>query len=387
MLHPDELFDPIDSDPIVPDKLLDRSLKYLPSLTRVDVERKRGANSWKKVNGFKVEPEANTDGDAAAEHVSAMIVMMAQSNHDEDGGVQHYRAKYHIKVRGGKIQRKTFAFKMSDDSDEVEPSLEGIEQQEVLAVAFDRAIALINVQTTHIENLNSQMLSQAQTQAGQTAPLLQTIETLVTKYHEGLAMQANAVQAIAEVERGAAEIERKSERDKALLDIVALALPKAMDQLGNYMRRKTGAPEEEEVDPDESEGENTDSEGQVPPPKPQPTPETTQPEEPEMQNPTTIEDPLTLFAHAFRDSILSEQWLALSEVMTKVEMKLLRDAVSQENDEATSEGILAFKDGLRPAKYLKLNRILDEEQREMVMKLLDVIDANIPDDDDDEGEA
>ena len=387
MLHPDELFDPIDSDPIVPDKLLDRSLKYLPSLTRVDVERKRGANSWKKVNGFKVEAEAATDGDAAAEQVSAMIVMIAQSDHDEDGGTQHYRAKYHVKARGGKIQRKTFAFKLSDDSDEVEPSLDGIEQQEVLAVAFDRAIALINVQTTHIENLNTQMLSQAQTQAGQTAPLLQTIETLVSKYHEGLSMQANAVQAIAEVERGAAEVERKSERDKALLDIVALALPKAMDQLGHYMRRKSGEPEEEEVDQAEGEGENTDSEPQTPPRKPQPKPEPTEDEEPEMQNPTNIENPLTLFAHAFRDSILSEQWLALSDVMTKAELKLLREAVSQEDDDATSGGILAFKDGLRPAKYLKLNRILDEEQREMVMKLLDVIDANTPDTDTDEPEA
>lgn len=384
MLHPDELFDPIDSDPIVPDKLLDRSLKYLPSLTRVDVERKRGTNSWKKVNGFKVDLTEATDGDAAAENVSAMIVMIAQSDHDADGGTQHYRAKYHVKARGGKIQRKTFAFKLSDDSDEVEPSLDGIEQQEVLAVAFDRAIALINVQTTHIENLNTQMLSQAQTQAGQTAPLLQTIETLVTKYHEGLAMQANAVQAIAEVERGAAEVERKSERDKALLDIVALALPKAMDQLGHYMRRKNGEPEEEEVDEAEGEGENTNSEPQTPPRKPQPEPE---PEEPEVQNPTNIENPLTLFAHAFRDSILSEQWLALSEVMTKAELKLLREAVSQEDDEATSEGILAFKDGLRPSKYLKLNRILDEEQREMVMKLLDVIADNTPDDESEEEEA
>ena len=383
MLHPDELFDPIDTDPIVPDKLLDRSLKYLPSLSRVDVERKRGANSWKKINGFKVESEDASADDAGAEKVSAMIVMIAQSDHEGDGGTQHYRAKYHVKARGGKIQRKTFAFKLTEDSDEVEPALEGLEQQEVLAVAFDRAIALINVQTTHIENINTQMLAQAQTQAGQTAPLLQTIETLVTKYHEGLAMQANAVQAIAEVERGAAEVERKSERDKALLDIVALALPKAMDQLGHYMRRKNGEPEEEEAAEAETEGENTASETQTPPQKPEPEPAQ---EETEMQNPTNIENPLTLFAHAFRDSIMSEQWLDLSEAMTKAELKLLRDAVSQDDDEATSEAILVFKDGLRPSKYLKLNRILDEEQREMVMKLLDVIVDNSPEDESDEDE-
>jgi len=397
-MEPDELFDPVDVDPSIPDKLVDRTLKYLPALIRVDVERKRGTNSWKKVNGFKVDSDASGEPDASAERVCGMIVMIAQSDHEQDGGTQHYRAKYHIKVKNGQIQRKTFAFKLSDDSDEAEPTMDRLEEQEVLAVAFDRAIALIEIQNRHIDSCYSQMLTQGQTQAGQTAPLLQTIETLVSKYHEGLNMQANALQAVSEMERSSKEAEIKGERDRAILDMLAAAAPAFASQLGAYFgKRKEDAPG---VDaPVETATVTQQPIERVRPTRP--PHRAPQPREEEVDQPTydpvqdsedmaakeAEENPLTLFAHSFRDSILSEQWLSLGEALTKQEMKLLKDATTAENDVDTSAGIIAFKDSLRPTKYLRLNRILDPEQREMIMKLLEVIDEYTPDDpEDDEDE-
>jgi len=394
-MEPDELFDPIDPDPIIPDKLLDRTLKYLPSLIRVDVERKRGTNSWKKVNGFKSEASVGGDDDANVEVVCGLIVMIAQSDHEEHGGTEHYRAKYHIRAKNGAVQRKTFAFKLTEDSDEPEPTLDKLEEQEVLAVAFDRAISLIEIQNRHIDSLNSQMLNQASTQAGQTAPLLQTIETLVSKYHEGLNMQATALQAVSEMERSTKEAEIKAERDKALIDILAVAAPKAFEQFGAYLGKKKAAEEggedgggTEGSEPIPTAGKNPQGEAQKPQPGPtRPKPEKEGTVETDETHEVEIENPLTLFAHAFRDSILSEQWMALSEALSKLEMKLLKDATTAHDDEATSEGILAFKDSLKPTKYLRLNRILDQEQQAMVMKLLEVIDQHTePDDPEGEGE-
>lgn len=378
----DEEFEPIDTDPIIPDKLLDRTLKHLSTLRRVDVERRRGTNSWKKVNGFSVSADANGNTEGDVEQISGWIVMIAQADHDEHGGTEHYRAKYHIRAKNGGIQRKTFAFKMTDDSDEPEPTLDKLEEQEVLAVAFDRAIALIEIQSRHIDGINTQMLSQAQTQAGQTAPLLQTIETLVSKYHDGLNMQATALQAISEMERSTKEAELKGERDKALLDILAVAAPKAMEQFGSYLNKKSGNEDETPT-----EDKKTDPKGgkvvQIVPPgrratvQSDPKPAASPSQEPEHEAETEAEeemsDPLTMFAHAFRDSIQSEQWMQLSESLSKTEMKLLKRATTALDDKATAEGVLAFKEGLRPAKYLRLNRILDKEQQEMVMKLLEVI--------------
>ena len=76
--------------------------------------------------------------------------------------------------------------------------------------------------------------------------------------------------------------------------------------------------------------------------------------------------------------------MQLSESLSKTEMKLLKQATTALDDKATAEGVLAFKEGLRPEKYLRLNPILDKEQQEMVMKLLEVIvDHDEPADDPD----
>lgn len=402
----DELFDPVDTDPSIPDNLIERTLQYLPDLMRVDVERKRGSKSWKKINGFKLGADAAGDSSDTAESISATIIMIAQHDHEQEGDTLHYRAKYHVRDKKGQIKRKHFSFKLTEDGDDVEPTMDRLEEQEVLAVAFDRAIQLVEVQNRHIDSLNNQMLSQAQTQAGQTAPLLQTIETLINKYHEGLNMQATALQAIAEMERSTAESERKAERDKALLDILAVAAPKAFEQFGAWLAKKQGGdvPEGSSENGDGSEKEAPSAatgpprSGPIQNPKaasgaPQPKLDfsalvrRSQPEETPVPTSEVDEKPLTLFAHAFRDTIESEQWMDLTDVLTKQEMKLLKDALSAEDDDATAEGIMAFKEALRPTKYLRLNRILDAEQREQIMKLLAVIDKHSDDDDEEEEEG
>lgn len=379
----DANFEAIDEDPVVPDKLIDRTLRHAAHLIRVDVERRRGTNAWKKINGFKCDQDRQGLCVDAPEEIASMVVKMAQYDHDEIGGTEHYRAKFHVPGKGGKVDRKTFAFRLTEDSEEPEAASDELERNEVLTIAFDRAIQLITVQNQHIDSLNGQILNQAQTQAGQTAPLLETINTLVSKYQEGLTMQANAVQAVAEIERSGREIEAKAERDKQLLDLLSVAAPKAFEQFGSYLERKrTGQepPKRSETIQDETKPQAEAPKAEASPSAEGPEPEAPDQDEPEMEPPGEIENPITLCAHAFKDSIMSEQWMQLADVLSKQEMALLRKATTMEDDESTADAILAFKNSLRPSKYLRLNRILDEEQRKMILGLLDVIADKTPDD-------
>lgn len=375
----DEHFDPTDDDPPVPDKLLDRALKYLPTLMRVDVERKRGTNSWKKVNGLKIDQSVSGEPKDSAEDVSAMIVMIALSHVEESGEDGQYRAKFHIASKGGKVQRKCFAFRLSVDDDEPQPVMDELEQQEVLAVAFDRAIALIEIQNRHIDQQNTRILEQAQVQSGQTAPLLATIETLVNKYHEGLNMQATALQALFDNEKNLKVEEGKIERDKALLDILAVAAPKAFEQFGNYLSGRTPPKTLPEAAESPAEDENATTDQPSKPtviqtrPRPQPKPNAEGAAEPPQEE-RTLEHPLTVFAHAFRESIASDQWMQLSEALSKPQMKMLRVATTAEEDDATAEGIIQFKEGLKPTQYLRLQRILDEQQVAMITRLIELIE-------------
>jgi hypothetical protein len=377
----DEHFDPTDDDPPVPDKLLDRSLKYLPTLVRVDVERKRGTNSWKKVNGFKCDQSPSGEPKDSAEDVSTMIVMVALSHVEETGEDGQYRAKFHVTLKGGKVQRKTFAFRLSADDDEPQPVMDDLEHQEVLAVAFDRAIALIEIQNRHIDVQNQRILEQAQVQSGQTAPLLATIETLVNKYHEGLNMQATALQALFDNEKNLKVEEGKIERDKALLDILAVAAPKAFEQFGNYLQGRAPTKALPEGDKSSTEAESqSESESDQPAKatviqtQPRPQPKAAAQDQSEPQEPPHLENPLTVFAHAFRESIASDQWMQLSEALSKNQMKLLRTATTAEEDDVTAEGIMVFRDALKPTQYLRLQRVLDEQQQAMIARLIELIE-------------
>ena len=81
--------------------------------------------------------------------------------------------------------------------------------------------------------------------------------------------------------------------------------------------------------------------------------------------------PITTFAHAFRDSITSEQWLGLSTALTPTQMKHLKRACLAEKDPDTAEAILALYKALmaKPEKLAQLGEILNEQQVQMVLKL------------------
>jgi hypothetical protein len=163
-----------------------------------------------------------------------------------------------------------------------------------------------------------------------------------------------------------------------------------MEQFGGYLQRKTGTKALPEPDPDGSEDETETPSVESAPKQPStalPTnsppvgpsqPEvivTTAKAKPEKAPEPEIQNPLTVFAHGFRESITSEQWMQLSDALSKTQMKALRTATTALDDDSTADGILAFKDSLKPTQYMRLQRILDEDQQGMISRLIDLIAA------------
>lgn len=382
----DENFDPIETDPAVPDKLLERCLKYLHQVVRVDVERKRGKNSWNKINGYAVSRNAKGECEASGEEVAAMIIMIAQADQDERGTNETYRAKFHIETKGGKLDRKVFAFSINAEDGEATATLDNVEEKEALVVAFDRVIALVDTLKTHIEAQNTQILESSRSNSSQIGPLLATIETLVEKYHEGLSMQANALQTLFDVERGMKAEEFKAQRDQALIGMLTAAVPRAFDQFGAYLRKKfslgdtpqeaEGAAQKPEATPGKPAPAGPAS--QAPPGQPTAEPAASEPKMTEEEERAMKEKPLTVFAHAFREGITSEQWIKLSQALSKPQLKKFSDALTAETDDATAEGILQFRKSMPTTRMLSLAQILSEEQMQMIMELLKLIEQYEP---------
>lgn len=416
----DEDFSPSEEDPGFPDKLLDRTMKHLPVLSRVDVEFKR-AKTWKKINGFTVDVAPNGSCDEDPENICRAVMMIAVT-HAEDNDLENpqYRAKFWVRDKKGATQRKTFQFKYDTNDEEAEPALDQIEQQEVLAVAFDRAITLINLQTSHIQSQNERIMEQSTLAGNQTAPLLSTIDTLVSKFHEGLTMQATALQALYDIDKNAKELELKAQNNKYLMDLLSMAAPKALDQFGAYLDRKKGvdsdgkkitteADDESEADTEEAEKPKKERKvKKTSKPSPVFSPvfiaDFDQPSEtisstvtsqdviqsdPGKQKITTDEEsdpgkieteknkeepqPFAAFVQAFGKSITVGQWKELAEPLGEEQLENLKLAVRSADDGEAAVRVIEFKDSLRPSQFLGLQSVLDEEQKKVIEKLLEMI--------------
>jgi hypothetical protein len=85
MLSLEENFAPPENEPAVPETLLERTITNLQNCQRVDVDRRQGANSWKKINGFELQLGADQYPSASPEVISQTIVSIAQHDVEDRG--------------------------------------------------------------------------------------------------------------------------------------------------------------------------------------------------------------------------------------------------------------------------------------------------------------
>lgn len=379
----DENFEPTADEFPLPDRLLDRTEKLWKGLKRVVVEKKVG-KSWKKVNGFATSIGIKDEPDDQPEHVATMIVAIAAYDVEDAGEEGTYRARF-IREINGKEDKKTFSFKQgfgTESGDVLDPG--DTDMATMIGIVLNAQNQFIGIQNQHIENQNARILELSNASTKQIEQLLRTNETLVEKYHQGLAMQANALTLMLDVERNLEADKQRGKNTEKLLDILKVAAPVAFTQFGQYIKAKAGVAPDEDDEDDEDESESTTKESTSSNDE-----ESTLTEDQRKLQENLRKRPLTTFAHAFRDSITTEQWFDLAQVLTKKQVAALKRACYAEKDEDTAEGILEFRALLlkNAAKLTELGTVLNEQQMQMIMRLNekaaehDETDANAKGDD------
>ena len=363
----DENFDPTADEFPLPDRLLDRTEKLWKGLKRVVVEKKVG-KSWKKVNGFATTLGVQGEPDDQPEHVATMIVAIAAFDVEDAGEEGTYRARF-IREVNGKEDKKTFSFKQgfgTDSEGVLDPA--DSDMATMIGMVLNAQNQFISIQNSHIENQNARILELSNASTKQIEQLLRTNETLVEKYHQGLAMQANALTLMLDVERNLEADKQKGRNTDKLLDILKAAAPVAFTQFGAYLKAKAGVTADDE-DEDEDEDSADTSSGESSSDESSDGDDLTDDQRKLKEN--LRKRPLTTFAHAFRDSITTEQWFDLAQVLTKKQTQSLKKACYADKDEDTAEGILVFRASLlkNAAKLTELGEVLNEQQMQMIMRL------------------
>ena len=362
----DENFEPTSDEFPLPDRLLDRTEKLWKGLKRVTVEKKV-AKSWKKVNGFACSVDVREEPDDQPEHIATMIVAIAAFDVEDSGEEATYRARF-VREVNGKEEKKTFSFKQGfggESGDVIDPG--DTDMATMVGIVLNAQNNLLGIQNTHIENQNARILELSNASTKQIEQLLKTNETLVAQYHQGLAMQANSLSILLDRDRELEADRQRGKNTEKLLEILKVSAPVAFSQFGSYLKAKAGIEtDDEDEDEDEDEDGKGDGDG-----KGESESEDGLTEEQRTLQANLKKRPLTTFAHAFRDSITTEQWFDLAQVLTKKQTAALKTACYAEKDEGTAEGILEFRALLlsKPAKLAELGTVLNEQQMQMIMRL------------------
>lgn len=359
-------FDPVSEDVSLPDGLLDRLEKAWLGLKYVVVERKVG-KAWKKINriDFPRTPEGRPEG--TAEEVATICVAIAMWHVEDCGDEGSYRARMSREV-GGKETKPSCTWKQGfGDSAEGAMDASDPDTAAMVGMVLNASIQMINIQNGHIENQNIRILELSTASTKQIEQLLKTNETLVAQYHQGLAMQANSMSLLLDVERNLESDKQRGKNNEKLIDILKMAAPVAFQQFGNFMTaRAGGTPSDVTVDV----GEDDDGDASADEEEESAVDEQEADEQADLKK-NMRERPITTFAHAFKDSLTNDQLIDMSTLLTKGQLSAFKQLSSCAEDPQTSEAILKFRTMLlkTPDKFASLAGILTDTQNQMILRL------------------
>lgn len=389
----------------IPDGLIARIAKYYDGLQRIIVEKKSGTRSWGKVNGFDLELDVSgRPKDVDDNAIAQMVVAIAKSDVEENGEDGTYRAAF-VRMIGGKLDRKTFSFKQGLDDGSTAPAFDQSDSDpHALAIAaMQNMSTLVTTLMSHTEAQNARLLAMSELSTHGTQQLLESHATMMGQFHDGLKMTADALKYTSDVDRQLEETRQRGKIQEKGLEMLGNIAPLAALQIAASLKEKglnipipmmskmfggqaptsmeppkrrsrrprPGAPTSQEDAPTSPEDAPTSGSSSPSTSSDEPTSESPL----EDMDPNEIEHPVTMFAHAIRDSIDHAQWFALSDALTKRQMGWLRHAMESEVDEETIEGVIGLQNEIaaKPNVLPKLMEILEGQQAEEIVNLLGIV--------------
>lgn len=371
----------------IPDNLHAKIGKNFQDLAQIIVEKKAAKTSFHKVNGFNLSRDAAGRPILSGDKIASAIVAIARADVDESATSGKYRAAF-FHFKDGVMERTTtcsFPQTLGEGSEDGDDGEDEATDFEGVASILEQMAEMLRMQIGHNEGMQQRLLAgMDMTQAGHKQ-LMGMNATLMTAYHQGIIMQQNALQQISAIERANEDSKLKHDTSSKFFDMMRGFVP-AVTMQGAAAMKNAGydVPLSMLLQAAGGMGGGGPTPGTQPGAqpgaqqprkkkrkKPAPTQEREQ-DDSDDDDGEEMENPLTEFAHAIRDSLDPEQWFELSEVLKRSHMRLLKGAMTGNDDETTLDAILELRDALVEEENAleELMGVLTDAQKEHIGDLL-----------------
>lgn len=246
-------FERPEDEPIVSQNLQRDCEKWHAGLQSIRIARKAHGGEEKLCEIRMRNPEDGEPPDDDVDEIVETIMHAVQVLGYEDTGEEsQYRVQWRVKGKDGGTKRKHTSFDY--------PITNGIgvrdrdaptDLSRLYAMERQQMNHVITVLVTYNENLTSRLIEMARNSSGQFEPLLKVIDTLVSKYDEGLRMQATALKEMLQSKYETKTAELDAENTGKMWDTLRQPLKVAAAQFGSKLSDVLDLDDEDDDDDDD----------------------------------------------------------------------------------------------------------------------------------------
>lgn len=278
-----------------------------------------------------------------------VVTARAQSDLEETGKDYPYRIELEVTGEGNAREplKVDCRFKLLPQSD-TQPEVSE-EESETEATALDemkytlREVRYLVGDLRHMLNENhSDLRLQNETIASMGTAALSRDSESQARIHQLLEEGAQNRLKIRELEVEEKEIDQKTTMQRELMDLLKPAVEAGVEQ---YMGKKNQATIDSAT---------------------KPSAEDSKPDQKKEDDP---EHPLALAAEALWETLQSDQWFKIHEVLDRDQVQAFQKVCSAKTDEKTAELFQAFHADLSKIQFADLKAVLDRDQKGLIVQL------------------
>lgn len=363
--------------PPVDDRVRNFIFENLEGMFRIQVSRKRDRKKHETVG--KVEfGDANTsagqnpneDPDEIVEGMLRIAMHYCENKRPEDEeGPITFRFLAYVASPQGRPKRPSMDWTYNPDSQEQEIVVSDPEGlgEDPLGRAYDRQSAFNLALINKLDEKDRQLMRMYKMSTMQFEPLMQMLQFMGYGWLQGLQMQTNAVQVIAESQQGLEEKRQAGERLKVVGNVLQKALPTLAEKFGIFTVMKAA----EKMGLSKEETKELLQRGSTPTP-PQSAPAIS---ESTSESSFSIEDqnPLASLASAFAHLLRPSQWRLITSTLTANEFEIFQKMTESTSDASVIQAYDAFMQ-IPGEKLAALWEALDSEQATELMRFGELVE-------------
>lgn len=365
--------------PGTPEKIRQWLLRSLRGLLAISIQAAdENGKRFKQINRISLQ---NKSGEMPEEEIEDIcegimrVISQYDQERDEDDPPIRFKLQAEIRDKNGNRHRPSVEYDYSPSG-----SADDFEGLGMYGMQDDPRIQIIQEQRHYISDLqyhlnesHSKILEIANNNNSAMKPLMDALGHMGYYFAAGLQNQQAALSMIYDSKKAEAEEKGKAERTKQWIDFLKKPAGAMAGQFMSWASSKLHSRPPAPPPPND-DGETDEPEAHEGARDPQAQTEPTVADLEDTLTDEQKENPVATFANAVANIIEPHQWFQVTEILSRREMKVLRNVMEATTDAACVKGYDAFTD-LPPTKLLELHGILTEEQKQMLAQLGELVEA------------